>query len=144
MHKCPRKCSNAIEAEATYDSLVMVVAVATILHVVHVVSRLLTEQAGALGARDMEALVASLPVALHAGTSGSLRFTALLLAEVTDLEEDFRVKIQARKPKYVHDGSIRADGARKSESRFKKMRCCAIIYLVSLAHLQVSLLWHQS
>ncbi len=46
----------------THNSLVVVPAVAAVLHVVHVVAGLFAEQTGTLGAGDVEALLATLEV----------------------------------------------------------------------------------
>jgi len=70
-----------------YDFLVVVLAVAAVLDVVHVVAGLLAEQAGRLRARHVEALLAAWPVALHARAQGGSSLAPLLFAQVASLQK---------------------------------------------------------
>ena len=64
----------------------MVFAVAAVLDVVLVVSRLLAQETGLLRACHMEALFAALPVAVHARTRRRLARTAIGFADVARLK----------------------------------------------------------
>lgn len=65
----------------------MVFAVAAVLDVVLVVSRLLAQEAGLLRACHMEALFAALPVAVHARTRRRLARPPIGFADVARLKE---------------------------------------------------------
>ena len=71
----------------THESLVVVLAVATVLDVIHVVPRLLAEQSRALCARHVKALLAAGLVALHAGAGGGAVLATVRLADVADLKQ---------------------------------------------------------
>ena len=77
---CTDKCTGNGIITITYYSLIVVFAVATVFDIVHVVAGFLAEQAGSLGAGDMEALLTPGPVAGHAGPRGGLGLATLLLA----------------------------------------------------------------
>lgn len=67
----------------TNQFTIMMLAIATVLHIVQIIAGLLAEQAQTLGAGHMELLLAVCLVALHAGTHiGTIRL-AYLQANVT-------------------------------------------------------------
>ena len=63
-------------------------AVATVLHIVHIIASLLTQQAMGLGTCHMEGIFAAGLIALHARPVGRFRLLARVLeAEVADLKQ---------------------------------------------------------
>ena len=80
----------APDCQDTYDSLVVIFAVSAVFDIVHVIARLLAEEPGALSARDVEALLASGSVALHARAGRSAVLAAVGLAKVADLKRNTR------------------------------------------------------
>ena len=65
-------------------------AIAAVLHIVHIIARLLTQQAMGLGTCHMEGIFAAGLIALHAGSVGRFRLLARVLeAEVADLKQSW-------------------------------------------------------
>ena len=71
---------------ATYNFLVVVIAVSAVLDVVLVVAGLFAQQPGQLRTSHMEARFTALPVAVHASTRRRLARAAIVLANVTRLK----------------------------------------------------------
>lgn len=72
-----------LDVAALFQFAVMMLAVAAVLDIVQVIAGLLTQQAQALGTRDMELLLTVRLVALHTSAHSSPMRFAQVLANVT-------------------------------------------------------------